>query len=221
VADLLSDAALDFLVFFSSVNAYMPVPGQADYAAANVFLDVRAAMLRRQGVRASSINWDAWRGVGMAADANLPEPLRARREAELASIGLDPDLACEALWRVIASDLPRVMVSRRRSFADPSAVVDVVENAPQSVQAAPVSVTEGLAQMWKALLGVHEIKPSDDFLSLGGHSLLATRVTFHIRQKWGCAVSVDEVFTHSTFESLASLVEARAAAAANREALLL
>ena len=160
-------------------------------------------MLRRRGVRATSINWDAWRGAGMAVDADLPESLRAGREAELVSIGLDPDLACQALWRVIASDIGHVMVSRRRDFAEASAIVDVVHaERRRSTQAAPVaSVTDGLAEIWRALLGVPEIKPSDDFLALGGHSLLATRVTFQIRQRWGCVVSLDEVFTHATFES--------------------
>ena len=111
------------------------------------------------------------------------------------------------------------MVSRRQSFAEPSAVV--VSAQPLSRGTPLVGVSEGLAQIWKALLGVSNIKPGDDFLQLGGHSLLATRVAFQIRQTWGCAVGVDEVFTHSTFESLARLVEARAAGDGDREALLL
>ncbi len=59
---------LDFLMLFSSVSAIAGPAGQVDYAAANAFLDAYAPARRaRDGVRAISVNWAAWRDVGMAA----------------------------------------------------------------------------------------------------------------------------------------------------------
>src|SRR5690606_5679423 len=71
LASLCAGRELDYLVFFSSLAAYMPGPGQAAYAAANAYLDVKAAALRRDGTRAITINWDAWRDIGMAVSTNM------------------------------------------------------------------------------------------------------------------------------------------------------
>ena len=76
------DPEIDFLVLCSSLSAVMGGPGQADYAAANAFLDAFArSRARTGGPRVVSIDWDAWRGVGMAAvpagkpaAAPAPEP---------------------------------------------------------------------------------------------------------------------------------------------------
>lgn len=59
---------LEFVVFYSSVSAYLGAPGQTDYAAANAFLDSYARDLTSQGVPAVSINWPIWQNIGMAAD---------------------------------------------------------------------------------------------------------------------------------------------------------
>ena len=61
-------AAIDFLLLCSSLSGVMGGPGQADYAAANAFLDAFArSRARSGGPRVLAIDWDTWRGVGMAA----------------------------------------------------------------------------------------------------------------------------------------------------------
>ena len=69
------DGALDFFVLFSSVSAALGNPGQADYSAANAFMDAfaeyrneRVRLQQRQG-RTLSINWPLWREGGMRLDA--------------------------------------------------------------------------------------------------------------------------------------------------------
>ncbi len=54
-------AELEFVVWFSSFAALSPM-GQANYAAANAFLDAHAHRLRAQGVAASSLGWGPWAG---------------------------------------------------------------------------------------------------------------------------------------------------------------
>src|SRR6185369_16457406 len=65
---VLRGTRLDFFVVFSSVSSILGLPGQVDYTAANAFLDAFVRrVLSRDGTRAVSINWSAWRDVGMAA----------------------------------------------------------------------------------------------------------------------------------------------------------
>jgi acyl transferase domain-containing protein len=59
---------LDFVVLCSSTLAITGAVGQSDYAAANAFLDALAHRVEaRGGPFTVSVNWDAWREVGIAS----------------------------------------------------------------------------------------------------------------------------------------------------------
>ncbi len=99
------DLPLDFFVLFSSAAALLGTPGQANYAAANAFMDALAFERHAGGLPALSINWGAWNEVGLAA--------RQADTAVLARLGIEsfsPEKGLLALGRLIHQQAAQVAV---------------------------------------------------------------------------------------------------------------
>ncbi len=100
--------SLRHFVLYSSAAALIGSPGQANYAAANHFLNALAASRRLDGRSGTALAWGPWADGGMAtADS--------RREEHLARQGLlslNTEEALAALDRTVDNDRPVVGVMR-------------------------------------------------------------------------------------------------------------
>jgi acyl transferase domain-containing protein/acyl carrier protein len=218
---LLDESPLEFFVLFSSVNALAGGIGQASYCAGNAFLDAFAHSRQiARGKRTMSINWPAWRVIGMAAEA-APKYLENWRRESL-EFGLDPQEGIALLEQLLEGEEPQIVVSKRplreelaryiglNSVQFTALTSGVTQSRPSlaSAYVAPRSDLEGtLAAIWHEILGVEPIGIEDDFFELGGHSLIGMQIIARIKLELGVEPSVLDLFERSTIATLAQTIE--------------
>ncbi|HEX9981683.1 MAG TPA: SDR family NAD(P)-dependent oxidoreductase [Thermoanaerobaculia bacterium] len=190
---------LDFFVLFSSFAGAIGNVGQADYAAANAFLDHFAAHRNRQVAagerhgRTRSINWPLWQAGGMRIDAATQEVLER-------TMGVQPMQSAtglQAFHHSLALAHDQVLVAegdtaRLRAFLFGSAERPVEAATPASAVAVSA---DGLAEktqeyLRKELAGLlkvpaHRIDPEAPWEKYGIDSILALKLTTQLEQTFG------------------------------------
>jgi acyl carrier protein len=101
--DTFKEHDLEFFVMFGSAGSTIASPGQANYAAANTFLDTFAHYRQEQGLPALTIGWGPW-SVGMVEDLQL-EKIYAQRGIEL----ITPAVGARILDRLITQKAASVV----------------------------------------------------------------------------------------------------------------
>ncbi|MBD0742358.1 SDR family NAD(P)-dependent oxidoreductase [Streptomyces sp. CBMA152] len=216
------DQPLDLLLSFSSTVAALGNPGQADYAAANGFLDAYAAHRnelaaqgRRSG-RAMSIGWPLWADGGMHLDtAGLDR---------LAQLGVAPLATRDglgALDAAIASGRERTLVlcgDRERLLARLSALITTAtEPQPQSASGPTPSEWEELlvAEMSAQLkVPVEEIDADGELGEYGFDSISLTELANRLNERHGLGLAPTVFFEYATPRRLAEHLAAQGHTAA-------
>jgi acyl transferase domain-containing protein len=204
----------DFLVLCSSIDAILCRAGAIDYSAANLFLDAFAVSRHAApGPRVISIGWDAWNETGMAVNLAVPDRALALEH------GIGNEEGIEALRRAMSTSLAQVAIITRdlpnvlSSMADAEAAAMHAAEAPPSPRgtgqlAAAVGNSQGpILQIWKELLGIHDVGLDDNFFELGGHSLLGISMLSRIRRQLGISLPLRTLFEAATVRTLAERVD--------------
>ncbi|MEU2103549.1 SDR family NAD(P)-dependent oxidoreductase [Nocardia sp. NPDC019255] len=133
-------------VLFSSVSAVLGNPGQADYAAANRYLDIVAEQRDRAGSRIISIGWPLWAEGGMRPPAEQIEALRRAGVGLLpTATGLDLLLSCASLDRAQLAAVWGDPDTLRARLQPAAPQPDVPAAAPVPVHESRAAVEEPIA----------------------------------------------------------------------------
>jgi len=213
---------LDFFVLFSSATALTGQPGQVDYCAANAFLDAFVHCHRfGPETLVVSANWTSWGEVGMAAEAirAADGPVAGARPDEV----IPPERGLEALERILAEDLSRVVVCPRdlgemiaeRAAFRPGDAMGALDGGDGERPRHPRPVlstayvppnTERerrVAALWESVLGIDQVGIHDSFFELGGNSVTGLQLIARLKRELGAELPVVALYEAPTVESLA------------------
>lgn len=221
---------LDFFVCFSSIASLLGSPGQANYAAANAYMDGLVHYRHALGLPGLSINWGPWAEVGMAAR------LDRRYQARQTSLGLDlipPTLGLQALeeclainptqvavmpvdWRKFfqqfpfAAELPLLSTFSTKRGGGTSGYAGLREK----LKGAPPGERKGLLLDFlrselARIMGLGSaglIEPQQRLLELGLDSLMAVELVTSLESNLGTNLPATMVFNYPTLQAVVDYI---------------
>ncbi|MGW0769413.1 type I polyketide synthase [Streptomyces sp. NPDC002676] len=202
--ELTADHDLTAFVLFSSVAGTLGNAGQANYAAANAYLDALAEQRRADGLPATTIAWGPWAGAGMAA-AEDADGDRLRR------IGLAPmdrDTAVEALRRTVeggtavtaVADIDWARFAEVFAAQRPSALLSDLPEAREHLTGSGGSDLDQSAEWRLRIAALPEEEREPALLEL-----VREQVALVLGHASSAAVPADKAFKDTGFDSLAAV----------------
>ncbi|MGW6293292.1 type I polyketide synthase [Streptomyces sp. NPDC055058] len=239
--ELTRDRELTAFVLYSSVSGTLGTIGQANYAAANAYLDALAESRSAAGRPAASLAWGPWSGGGMAT-ADADTEARMRRSGVNP---LDPGKASDALGRaaaradaaLVVADIdwarfaPGFTTSRPSPLlADLPEVRDLLAQRPETTTGGPEALRDRLAgqsaaereRTLTALVraqaaavlghtGTDRVGATTAFNALGFDSLMAVELRNRIGAATGLALPATLLFDQPSAQVLAGYLRGRLA----------
>ncbi|MFF0457528.1 SDR family NAD(P)-dependent oxidoreductase [Nocardia africana] len=225
------DLDLSMFVLYSSIAGVIGNPGQANYAAANVFLDALAQYRHVHGLPATSIAWGLWaESTGMTGALGTADIARLRRDG-FPPLDLDDGVALfDAAVASGRADVAAVRIDRSALAADGRSIMrGLVRPVRRRATAAAVSESSTLAALVAgrtpaeqervvlevirtqaaAVLGhddVGSIAPDMPFKDIGFDSLSVMEFRNQLVRATGLQLPATLVFDYPTAEDLAGFV---------------
>ncbi|HHF0572900.1 TPA: SDR family NAD(P)-dependent oxidoreductase [Legionella anisa] len=193
---LTKNIPLDLFVLFSSSASVLGARGQANYVAANGFLDGLAYLRQQQGLPALTINWGPFHSMGMTA--NLSQGIQQRGftlldkdSMDVLDVLLRTQLAqiavCPINWDIYFKYSPKqawlVELMKHTLPADQHFLNSLRQHTKEECITILSQVLREIAVDVLGLDDVEQIKMDDGLFSLGLDSLMAIEIRNRIHDK--------------------------------------
>lgn len=219
---------LELFLLVSSAAGVVGNAGQANYAAANVFLDQLAHHRRASGLPAVSVSFGAWEGEGLAAEhADL------ERMARLGHRALSPEQACDLIELSLRRDSPHMVAwaldlpRLRQAAAGPGGATGALWRSllpsPRTTGNGAGGLAHRLARLSEAeraervlalvreeasralgLRSADSVRPDQPLRELGMDSVTAVELRNRIATRLGTRLPATLLFDHPTAARLAA-----------------
>ncbi|MGI5282728.1 SDR family NAD(P)-dependent oxidoreductase [Nonomuraea polychroma] len=209
---------LHTFALFSSLSGLIGTPGQANYAAANTFLDALAHHRHTQGLPATSIAWGLWQQA-----STITNHLNTADLNRLAKTGLHPLTTAHALALfddAISTDHPlqaaaQLNTGQRidtippllRSLLRPTKKLAPTTPVADLTTLTPEALTDLIRSHTASVLGHASASAVDverTFLDLGLDSLTGVELRNHLNTATGLRLPTTIVFDHPTPTAMAT-----------------
>ncbi|WP_255956180.1 type I polyketide synthase, partial [Streptomyces odontomachi] len=215
---LTRDLDLSAFVLFSSIAGTLGNPGQANYAAANTFLDALAQHRHALGLPAVSLAWGPW-----ATSGGMAGGLDAGRQARISRGGVHPLTPAQA-WTVLDAVLtgqteraqlvparlttaaPHGTASGRRTGASGSLAERLAGLAEAEQEALVLELIRSHAAAALGHAGADAVEPDQAFQQLGFDSLTAVELRNALNAATGLRLPATALFDYPTALALAGHV---------------
>ncbi|MBB4678293.1 type I polyketide synthase [Crossiella cryophila] len=196
--ELTSDLDLSAFVLFSSTAATIGGPGQANYAAANAYLDALARHRHGLGLPAQSLAWGMWAGDGMAGRLSEADRNRIARGGG-AALAVEEGLALLDTARALpdAVLLPMRVAAPANQVAVPALLRGLV---PRSRRSAAARNQAGAGELRDRLAGLEESARLEALLALTREQVAAV-----LGYRGAAEVDAGKSFADLGFDSLTAV----------------
>jgi pimaricinolide synthase PimS1 len=217
--ELTRDAGLSAFVVFSSVAGVFGAPGQANYAAANAYLDALVRHRRAQGLAGTAMAWGAWE-TGMGTETPRGGLLPLSTEDGLAlfdtALAAEPAVTLPVQLDLAAFRSGPVPALLRGLVRAPARRARPVSSFGERLAAAPAaereSLLDDLVRTEAATVLGHEpgtrVDAAKAFNDLGFDSLTAVELRNRLAEATGLALPSTLVFDHPGPAALAAFLGA-------------
>jgi len=218
----------DFFVMCSSINTLLPNVGQADYIAANSYLDAYTEYRSKFGNKTLVINWPLWKETGMGFNLSIND-----NEYPIKSISTKE--AINRLFEILNKEINRVAIFELNRNSKSPISIDIIpvkmnENIlglMQNFYSDSKLNTQGkdyvriqgredgqyteaehrLAAIWSEIFGVSELNIYDDFYELGGDSIHAIKIANTINKVMKKDIQSTDIFEYLTIYDIAGYLD--------------
>ncbi|MGA5227273.1 SDR family NAD(P)-dependent oxidoreductase, partial [Streptomyces koyangensis] len=200
--ELTRDHDVTLFVLFSSIVGVLGNAGQANYAAANAYLDAVAEQRRAEGLPVTSVAWGPWADAGMATADVLTD-----RMSHDGLAPMDPDTAVAALRAAVTEGAPHATVldvdwrayASAMTAARPSPLIGDLPEVRRALEATAATApdTHALRDRLRGLAPAEQDRLLTD--------LVRAEVATALRHSSPEAVDVSRAFKDLGFDSLTAV----------------
>lgn len=216
---------MDFFILCSSVVTVTAVQGQGDYTAANSFMDSFASYRNKLGKRTITINWPAWKEVGVAKRNGFNVDTVFKAISNQDAINKFSVVLNKNVQRVVIGKLniESKMAIRKEAYSvDISEEINEVLEKAQRYQKQLAKknkikkvetsidnfneyskVEDVVRDICERVFGFEEMDLNDSLFDIGADSILLSELKEKLEKAFSIEVTISQMFSYPTISRMA------------------